>query len=468
MKKMRYFSKYVSFPILVILLLGSLFIGCTPKEPDATTQDVVKATQEPATEAEMPSEVQVFGTGNTAWAPAWQDTLVPAFNEVYPNIKVTVDGVAYDEMLAKGLLDASSVPSPYDFIAMDDPWTPALADVELLQDLKNDLTVPEGYDWEDFHSAPLAAGQWDGIQYAVPVRSNLFMLFYNRTLFEEAGLNADEELDGITWDEFEELLPKLVRDTNDDGEPDVWALATTNTFGALTPIPWWAHINSEGVQVLDDTFHPAFNNEIGVAALEQYVRFLDYGPPGILEVDFNQTNELFRQEKVAMMFQWGSVYRSVAVDPETTTLTPDQVGITALPGGSVCPASSHRGVWVQTIPKNGEHSEEAWAFLSWVTSKEGEQFMAENIGTFPARKSTLTSDPPAEWLSPVFNAILKGYDAIECGEMWRPRLIEVDQVQDILALQYSRTLIGEVTADEALDTAAKEIEQLLDGLGYYK
>jgi ABC-type glycerol-3-phosphate transport system substrate-binding protein len=455
-----------------LLILLALFLAGCAAEPEATEAPEVVATEAPeevATEAPEPAEkVKIFGVGNTAWAGVWQDELVPAFNEEFPNIEVVVDGVPYADMLPKAMLDITADPGPYDFIATDDNWPPQMAETGLLLDLKNDLETPEGYDWDDFHPAPLAAGEWKGAQIAVPVRSNLMLMFYNRTLFEEAGLDADEELEGITWAEFEELLPKLVRDTDGDGEDDVWAIAMEYARGQLVSVYWQAILNSNGGKLFDEDMRPAFNTDVGVAAMEQYIRFNDYGPPGIEAYGFNEVQEAFRQQQVAIMFQWGSVYRAMAADPETSTMTPDQVGIRPLPGGSACPASSHRGIWIVTIPKNSPHPEEAWTYISWITSRAGEAWMAANIGTFPARISTLTSTPAEDWLVPVYQAINDGYDAIACGGMWRPRLADSDAVQRALGLQVSRTVLGEVTAAQALTDAENEILETLEDLGYYE
>lgn len=470
MKALRMHKRAVLRSAALLILLALFVAGCTT-EPEATEAPEVVATTAPeavATEApEAVEKVTIYGVGNSAWAGVWQDEMVPEFCKKFPNIEVVVDGVPYADMLPKAMLDITAESGPYDFIATDDNWPPQMAETGLLMDLRSDLETPSGYDWDDFHPAPLAAGEWKGAQYAVPVRSNLMLLFYNRTLFEEAGLDADEELEGITWDEFEELLPKLVRDTDGDGEDDVWAIAMEYARGQLTSVPWQSILNSHGGQLFDENMRPAFNTEVGVAAWEQFIRFADYGPPGIEAYGFNEIQEAFRQQKVAIMFQWGSVYRAMAADPETSTLTPDQVGVRPLPGGSACPASAHRGVWVVTIPKNSPHPEEAWTFISWVSSKEGEKWMAANIGTFPARISTLTTTPAEDWLVPVYEAIQDGYDAIECGDMWRPRLADSDAVQRILGLHNSRTVLGEVTAAQALTDAENEILETLGDLGYY-
>jgi multiple sugar transport system substrate-binding protein len=204
-----------------------------------------------------------------------------------------------------------------------------------------------------------------------------------------------------------------------------------------------------------------------VAALETHVRLAKYGPPGVESHSFTQINEAFRQGQVGMIFNWGSAYRGLAVDPQNTTLKPGNGGIMPMPAGTLGP-SSHRGIWIGAVPKDAPNREAAWQWLSFITSKAGETFSAANIGTFPARKSTLNSNPNEAWLKDVYKAILAGYDGIAKGKMWRPRMPDSDGVQQILARHHSRAVTKEATAKVALDDAAKEVEALLKDKGYYK
>ncbi|MFO7322345.1 MAG: sugar ABC transporter substrate-binding protein [Chloroflexota bacterium] len=412
-------------------------------------------------------QVTIYGMVNDAFARIWLENLVPAFNEKYPNIEVVIDPVPYGELLPKQLLELTSGAPSYDFIVTDDPWLPQLAATGLLMDLKTDLadvTDPD-YNWDDFAPGALAAGEWNGGQYSVPVRSNLLLMFYNRTLFEEAGL--EEPGEGYSWDDLAADLPQLVRDTDGDGTDDVWGIATYFGRDPLTPTIWQAIFNSNGGQLFDAELNPTFNTPEGIEALQYHIDLAQYGPPGVSAYTFTDTLEAFRQGRVAVMFNWGSVYHGVAINPETTSLTAEQVGVAPLPGGSAVDSSSHRGIWTAAIPREAANPEAAWTFIQWMTSQEGEVFTSATVGQFPARISTLTGEAPQDWLVDVFAAINAGYDAIGQGDMWRPRLPDSDGVQQILALHHSRAMTGDVTPEQALADAEAEIIEFLTDKGYY-
>lgn len=410
--------------------------------------------------AEKPIEVRMIA--NEAFASQWQNAMVPEFNKAFPHIKVRIDGVPYVELLAKTMLDATGPSPTYDIFIADDPWIPQLATVGALLDLKSPEVqkwTAADYDWADFNSAPLAAGDWKGVQYGVPLRSNMLMMFVNKTHFEKAGLPAPTP--ALTWQQFLEQAPKLVRDTNGDGKPDVWAIDTYFIREPLTPTIWQAILNANGGSLLDDKGKPAFNNKIGIEALETHKKLLDFAPTGAISHGFSESMQAFRQGVVATLINWGSIYKGSAIDPKTTTLKPEEVSIQVLPGGSSS-AGSHRGIWNGSVSAKSQNKQAAWAVLQWLSSKQGEAWHAAALGVFPARKSTLASNPPEPWLKPVFAALQQSYDAAEKGKMWRIRHPRSDAAQQILADEVARFMAGKATAAEALQTAAGKIEKVLN------
>ena len=404
--------------------------------------------------------VAVRMIANEAFAKQWQSNMVPEFNKRFPHVQVTIDGVPYAELLAKSLLDITGPSPTYDIVIADDPWIPQLAQTGALLDLKKDAaawTAP-GFDWDDFNAAPLAASEWNGRQYGVPLRSNMLLMFVNKTLYQKAGLPAPTPR--LTWDEYFAQAPKLVQDTNGDGKADAWAIGTYFTRDALTPTIWQTILNSNGGQLLDDAGKPAFNNPAGVKALQTHIDLLKFAPPGAASHGFNESLQAFRQGQVATMFMWGSVFKGTAVDAATTTLKPEQVGIQVMPAGSQG-AGAHRGIWSGAVVNKSKQQRAAWALLQWLSSKEGEIWHANALGVFPARKSTLATTPESAWLVPVFAALQQAYDVAGTGKMWRPRHAKSDAVQQILADETDRAMSGQITAERALANAASRIERLL-------
>ncbi|MCB8822531.1 ABC transporter substrate-binding protein [Microvirga rosea] len=412
-----------------------------------------------ASSPNAPAEIKIMA--NEAFANSWQTQLVPEFNKRFPNVKVVIDGVPYAELLPKMMLDAVNADPEYDILVIDDPWVPQLAAIGALADLKSKdiaaITSPD-YDWSDFNTAPLAAGEWKGKQYAVPVRSNMLLMFYNRTLYKKAGV--PEPTPNLTWDEFFKQAKTLVQDTNGDGKEDAWAVDTYFVRDSLTPTIWQAILNSNGGKLLDETGAPAFNNEAGAKALDMHKDLAKYGPPGVIGHGYSEALQAFRQAKVAVMFNWGSVYKATAIDANTTTLKEEEVGIQVMPVGSAR-AGTHRGIWNAGISSKTDNLQASWTFLQWLSSKEGEKVNASLLGSFPARKSTLGSKPEEKWLEPVYRTLQQSYELAAEGEMWRIRSPKSNAAQQILADEVARAIAGQVSTKEALQAAATKIKSTL-------
>lgn len=403
--------------------------------------------------------VSIRMAANDSFAKLWQTVLIPEFNKKFPHIKVTIDGLPYSEHLTKTLLDLTGASPAYDIILNDDPWTPQIAQTGALLDLRKDCAAwtDADFDWNDFYPAPLAASEWKGVQYGVPLRSNMLLMFYNRTHYKKAGL--PEPTPKLTWAEFMAQAPKLVQDVKGDGKINAWAIGTYFARDQLTPTIWQAILNSNGGKLLDKDGKPIFNTPAGVASLQTHVDLLKYAPPGAKAHTFNEELTAFRQGQLATMFMWGSVFRGTAVDPASTTLKTEEVGIQVMPVGSAS-AGTHRGIWSGEISKKSQFPRAAWTLLQWMSSKEGERFASANVGSFPARRSTLKSTPEHAWLAPVFATLAQAYDVAQAGEMWRPRLAKSDAVQQVLADEVARATAGELSPAEALKNAAGRIEKL--------
>lgn len=403
--------------------------------------------------------IQIRMLANSAFSAQWQQLMVPEFNKRFPHVKVQIDGVPYTEQLAKIMLDITGATPTYDLYAIDDPWVPQVAETKQLLELKKEAAAwtAADYDWADFNAAPLAASEWKGGQFGVPLRCNMLLRFYNKTHYQKAGLPEPDP--AHTWLEFRAQAPKLVQDVKGTGGVNAWAISTYFTRDPLTPTIWQAILNSYGTDLIDAQGKPAFNNENGIRALQTHIDLLQWAPPGAKAHGFTESLQAFRQGQVANMFQWGSVFRGTAVDPATTTLKPDEVGIMVMPVGSNRPGT-HRGIWNGSVSKKSANQQAAWALLQWLSSKEGEFWHASVVGAFPARKSTLSRPPAEAWQAPVFKTLQHAYEVAAAGRMWRPRSAKSDQAQTILADETARAFNGEVKVAEALASAARKIERL--------
>lgn len=130
-------------------------------------------------------------------------------------------------------------------------------------------------------------------------------IFFNKRLFEEAGIDPNLPYDlqasgNWTWDEFKKLAAKLTRDTNNDGTPDTYALASFS-------IHWFRGcVFSNGAEFIGKDENGDFVNKTGDAnfleALEWGRSFYDegYHMPQPEGSNWDWFNAPFKEGKVAM------------------------------------------------------------------------------------------------------------------------------------------------------------------------
>lgn len=87
---------------------------------------------------------------------------------------------------------------------------------ETVSDLWPAITKAYRYDGKE-------AGE--GSLYCLPKDLSTFAFAYNKTLFDEAGLEYPDPENPYTWDEFVEVCQKLTVDKDGDGEKDQWGCA---------------------------------------------------------------------------------------------------------------------------------------------------------------------------------------------------------------------------------------------------
>ena len=106
---------------------------------------------------------------------------LPEF-EKKTGIKVVVDSAPFGDLYKKQLLSLSTG-GRYDVLFMDEPWIAPLS--EFLLPLNERMKTLE---LKDFVPTTVAAGAFQGTQYAVPVDPNVQLLVYRKDLFDQKGL----------------------------------------------------------------------------------------------------------------------------------------------------------------------------------------------------------------------------------------------------------------------------------------
>lgn len=209
----------------------------------------------------------------------------------------------------------------------------------------------------------------DGKYYALPFRADFWVLFYNKTLFEQAGVALPTN--DMTWDEYAQAARDVHTATGAYGTHyHTWLSAAVN----------WAVC--DGVNTLADGEYSdlAYFYEL-LQGLEDDGTIMTYDE---LKASGLHYSGAFAQGNIAMM-PMGYWYVSTLIGYfQDGTAKDFEWGITAVPHlDGVAAGSSFGSPTGIAVNANSTQQDAAWDFASWLCTEEGAKAVA-STGTRPA------------------------------------------------------------------------------------
>lgn len=321
-------------------------------------------------------------TNLTFWRPSagekeeqFFEDAVKEFNELNKDrIQVTMDSItrgnsfAYEDKVNV----ASTSHSLPDLLALDGPNVSNYAFSEIIIPLDEYFSEDE---LSDFVPSIIQQGTYNDQLYALGIIESTVVLFYNKKMFADAGIQAPESLDEAwTWDEFYEVVKKLNKDgvygtnlINDKGE---WMTYCFEQF--------WISNNTDIMSPDGKTAEGYVNSPEGIEAANFLKKLAD--------------EKLFNPDPTPYEFEEGNAATRLTgpwIIPNFENYPDTEWGMTYFPYSKT--KTSPSGSWAFGISKDSKHIKEASEFLKFLTSKENSIALANATTMPPARKSAFDS-----------------------------------------------------------------------------
>ncbi len=432
-------------------------------KPTEAPKEEAKATEAPKAEEAKPTEA----AAPTAEKPAadaakdkpfagtelvlasMTDQYIAAFRYLIPEfeketgIKVTMDELGYVDLYQKLTADFVGKTANYDLMTVDIVWSGEYA--------ANGYTLPlddymardkEQIKADDIMPVAWTLGEWEGKHWAYPLAGYANVLNYRKDVLAEAGIEPPKTQ--------EELLAAAKKLT--DAKKDFYGIALLGAKGSAVAQDYMAWVQQHGGTILDKDGKPAVNTPENVKILEFFGELFKYAPPGATDYWWDQRETAFRSGKVAMMEGW-SIARAGYENPEISSIV-GKVDVTAAPVSQGMEPKYGFGGWGIGINANSKKADAAWEFIKWITSPEVQKEWVRHDGA-PIRRSTL-EDPDLNKEYPWFPLMLKSFENGD-GD-YRPRIPQYSIIQDALGTAVNAYLVGEMTAQQALDQAQAQID----------
>lgn len=368
------------------------------------------------------------------------------FNMYYPNIELNYvlrpTGDVYQQ-LQLGAVAGGGLP---DVAAIESSHVRQFVELGILHDI-TDWVAPYVPLMNEFKWLEL---EMDGRYYGMPWDSGPVVLFYRRDIFEQAGVNAETIQ---TWEDYYEAAQTIMTET---GVP-MLQQATAQNNARLFEILMW----QRGLGYIDP--------QDGSVILDR--------DEGILEI--LEFMGRFWQENLAVNAEeWTDAwYRNfndggVATHPGAVWMgtffkdwmAPDaagQWGVIRLPaweaGGS---QASNDGGSTLTILELSNQKDAAWAYAEFHLGRTDSQLtMYRETDIFPSLETTY-DDPLFDEPDPYFgDQVVRRIFAEVVQEVPEAGIYNVDyqEMNNLMAEQIQRFAVGQVSAQDALAAAAREI-----------
>jgi len=138
--------------------------------------------------------------------------LVDEYNSTHPDVHITFTTMEWTPLYAK-FVPAAAVGNPPNIIAMYDPDLPEFASMHLLEPVGNAMK-DAGFTATQFATVAWNETFYKGVQYAYPLDVAGNAIYYNKTLFEKAGIPLPPADEWFSAQQFLDMAIKLTLDKN--------------------------------------------------------------------------------------------------------------------------------------------------------------------------------------------------------------------------------------------------------------
>ena len=328
---------------------------------------LVCAISLPAMAEDVTIRVALWDYSNTEY----YKTMINGFKEANPGIDVEVIEFSAAEY-SDTIVVKMAAEEDYDVIFMKGlPEMAALINGGRLMPLDD---LAEGYDFAPYGGTEQSLVV-DGQLFGLPFRKDNNLIFYNKDLFDAAGVDYPQ--DGMTFDEYVELAKTM---TSGEGADKVYGTHVHTWASNVYQYPRFAEEYVYNDASTWDALIPYYE---AILELQEEGCVQNYG--SLKSGNIHYSGVFYKQE--AAMMQIGTWYINMLLE----NVPKEDEGITSFNWG-VCSMPNNYGITTENVVGGitpvaigaySKHPAEAWAFLTYITGAEGAQILAKT-GIVPA------------------------------------------------------------------------------------
>ena len=441
----------LAWPLTALLL--AVLVGCGATAPSAPAASDGGQAAPAATSGEASSSGEAAPAGETitlkmtAWdvatTPYWQ-AVIDAYEAQNPNVKVELVEISSQEYQDKLNVMLSGGDDTDILTVKDIPGYAAMLTRGQIIPL-NSYIEADGIDLSAYSGAAEELTYGDQI-YALPFRSDIWILYYNKDLFDAAGVPYPDN--DLTWNEYDALARQLTSGSGADkvygGHHHVWR----STVQLATVQDGKNTVIAEDYSFMKPMYDM-------IVAMQNDGIIMDYGS---LKAGNLHYSGVFQNQQVAML-PMGSWFIGTMIKSDAAGETNFNWGIAKFPHPEgVEPGTTAGTLTSLAINSNSKNQDAAWEFIKFYTGPEGAKVLA-STGNLPAMR---TPEALAAFAA-VEGVPAEADEALQTStvRLEVPLHPKVSAVEQILNEEHELIMTNSISVDEGIANMSRRVSEVL-------
>ena len=324
----------------------------------------------------------------------------------------------------------------------------------------DDLMERDGISMDRYPAAFARSAQFQGETLGFPLRAHPQLMFYRKDLIDEPP---------TSWEDMVRIGKEL-KETNPDIAP--LALYYNNDGNRQNLFIWINFLWAAGADIFNEDGSAAWASEAGIQATKDYIALhTEHGVTNPNSVAFNEQDarQSFMQGNSAMMPVWWWAY-SGFYNPESSTLTKDQVGFAGMPSYQG-QTKTYAISMPFSISEYSQNQDAAWEFLKWLSNPEMDKANATEREVAGKKIVNNVVTHISSLQDADVNAANDGiqsaaWDSLKQSDIM-PQIAEWPEIGDILSAAIAEAASGG-DVSELMTAAAERADKVLKRAGVLK
>lgn len=367
--------------------------------------------------------------------------MTQAFQAAHPDVQVNLEFVPYEALHDKIVAARGAGGNGYDVVLFDAIWPAEFSKFDLLQDVSSRISADEK---EKIFPGAMNTVVFKGKTLGMPWILDTKYLYYNKAMLEKAGIKDLPQ----TWQQVMDDA-RIIKQKNIVKYPLVWSWSQAEALVC----DYTTLVSGFGGKFYNNG-KLDFSTPASLQAVKLMKSSLDEGltNPASREYLEEDVRKAFSNGDAAFALNWTYMY-NMANDAKQSKVA-GQVGIMPAPGDAPNRFGAVNGSMGLGIAKGSSHPEQAWQYISYMTSQPVQNKYATL--SLPIWKSSYQDPAVSKNQESLIAAADKSLNVM----LSRPETADYSRLSNTLQQQLQQVLVGSATPEAAMQAVDKSAARL--------